>query len=590
VTLWFASWRSFGGRAPIHAIDLRELNNLGSNEARFYLGAGIAELLLCAILAELLRSHWPKGLDHQWATLLARPAAAYAGFALVAGALALAAGLGLLGGHPITEDEKTYLFQADLLRHGQLTVSVPPGAAVFWQPFIVMFPDHWTGQYGWAHPATLALAQLLGTPNLVTALETAAIVLFTAKLAHEYTRDARVGLVAGALAMTSPHVVLTGGTLLNANLAAACAAVSLWAMVRIARRAKSPLGGKDRAACILLGLATGIGIHTRVLDEAMIIAGGGAVMFLDGQRAPGRLIRALGPAVLVSLPFVALLPVINHAAYGNWWRTGHAAFNDPHGWGTMGFGNGPFSFPQTWHSAVAKTLSVFVRLSFYTTGTPLALGLGILACLLRRSRLAIAPALPVALYVVGYFLYMGASIDSTGPVYYLSLAPVLIGWAAMGATGLHDTLRERVPLARLVPGFLCAQAVTAAVVFWPAQINYLLDDVGQAKSCEDMVEAAGVTRGLVFAFTDPANGVLPRDASTWYRRPPLSFPPFDAPILYAQPTGRAGDASTMERFAGDRPVFLEWCWMARPNGLRRYDPRRGAYWSLDGSGEIKMPD
>src|SRR6185295_1262836 len=126
----------------------------------------------------------------------------------------------------------------------------------------------------------------------------------------------------------------------------------------------------------------------------------------------------------------------------------------------------------TWRIAAAKTVTVLVRVAFYATGSPLGFALVALPCfgLLGRTARAVAPIVPVLLYAAGYFFYAASSIDPTGPVYYLSLMPILLGWASMGAFALHDALRSRAGLARMVPAFVCAQAIAGMVVFWPAQV------------------------------------------------------------------------------------------------------------------------
>jgi hypothetical protein len=422
----------------------------------------------------------------------------------------------------------------------------------------------------------------------VPPVEAAVTVYFTGKLATEHARDERVGILAAALSALSPIVVLTAGTLHNANLSAACVAVALWALARLSER-------PDRRATIALGVATGLGLHNRIVDVAAVLLGGGLVMLIRDRGDVRKLVRAVGPAVLVALPLLALHPVINHFAYGHWSRTGYALFNGPRGWKTMGFGVGPFSEPHTWAVAAAKSVAALVRVAFYTTGSPIGFALIALPCFGlvgqagRGSLRAVAPLLPVGVYAAAYFFYAASSIDPTGPVYYLGLMPILIGWAAMGAVALHDEVRRRTGQGRLVPALICAQALAGAAVFWPAQVAYLIGDVRQASDCEAQLEDAGVKRGLVFAMAGPPNKKgVPPEATTWHRKPPLPWPPFDEPILYARAMGFKHDAEAVARFAGDRPVYLERCMVSGARSLLRYDPTRGTVSTLDGLEEQKL--
>jgi hypothetical protein len=593
-TFWVLSWRYFPGRAPIHANDAAGLARFGVNEAPFLIAAAVVEAFLCAYLTVRLRERWPRSLDEFWRDLLTNPGRAYAGFGFIAATIAAVVAFGVLGAHPISEDEKTYLFQAHLLLQGRLSTPVPPGALAFWQPFIVMPPGRWSGQYGWAQPAALAPGLLLGLPSLVPPLEAAVTVYFTGKLAAEYAQDVRAGVLAAALAALSPIVLLSAGTLHNANLAATCAAATLWGVSRLAR-------GPDRGAAITAGVATAIGLQNRPLDQVALTVGGGVLLLLQYRRDLGGFVRALAPGVLASLPVIALLPLSNHFAYGHWWRTGYAMFNGAHRWKTMGFGTGPFADLHSPQVAAAKSVTALVRMAFYATGCPVGLALlslPVLGVLGRGGRL-LAPLVPATLYAAAYFFYAASSIDPTGPVYYLALVPLLLAWIAVVAMSLHDALsnaRRDAPsteLRRLVPALLCAQAVAAAFVFWPAQVAYLSGDVKQASDCESFVQTAGIERGLIFTVTWPpkhsVQGVPPQ-TTTWYRRPPLEWPPFDAPVLYARPLGFERDAQTVRQFAGDRPVYMEKCFLAGVHRLWRYSPERHTLAALDGSDETPMEE
>jgi hypothetical protein len=592
--LWVGAWRYFPGHAPIHANDGGGLARFGVNEAPFLIAAAVVEAFVCAYFTARLRERWPRALDELWRDLVARPGRAYAGLGFIGATLAAAVGFGLLGQHAISEDEKTYLFQAHLLLQGRLSAPVPPGSLAFWQPFIVLPPGHWSGQYGWAQPAALAPGLLVGVPHLIPPLEVAVTVYFTGKLAAEYTQDARAGILAALLAAMSPILVLTAGTLHNANLAAACAAVSLWGLARLSR-------GPDRGASIALGVATAVGLQNRPLDQLAITLGGGLLLLVQYRRDLRSLMRALGPGLLASLPVIALLPISNHFAYGHWWTTGYAMFNGTHRWKTLGFGLGPGAELHSIHVAAAKSIAVLVRMAFYSTGCPVGLALVALPAfgLLGRRGRAVAPLVPVAVYSVAYFFYAASSIDPTGPVYYLALTPLLLAWIAMAAMDLHDAVakigRERPPpgFTRLVPALLGAQALAATVVFWPSQIVYLYGDVTQASSCETAIDDAGVKRGLVFTVLNPPKGsvlgVQP-SMTTWYRRPPLPWPPFDEPLLYARTLGFERDAQTVQRFAGDRPVYLEKCLMAGEQKVMRYDPSRHTVAKTDGSDETEIDE
>jgi hypothetical protein len=577
VALWFSAWELFAGNGPIHGNNSKTVSHLGPQEAPFFIAAALVQGAIGAWATALLARRWPARLDERWRELLVRPDVTYAALGAIAAALALVVGLGVLGAHPITEDEKTYLYQAHLLLQGRLSEPVPPEAVAFWQPFVVNVGDRWSGQYFWGQPAALALGLLVSAPWIIAPIEAAVTVFFTGKLAAEYAGDDRAGVLAAALAALSPIVTLSAGTFHSANLSATCAAVSLWACARLA---KGPVTIGRRRAAAALAISVGVALHNRPLDEAALLAGVGVLLLVRFRRDVRGLVRAFGPAVLASLPFVALWLAVNRLAWGGFFTTGYAIFNGGLGWITMGFGTGPFNIKNSPAFAAAKTLSALARLAFYVTGSPIgfallalpALGVG------RSPARGLAPLVPALFYVAAYFVYAGAPIDPTGPVYYLALAPLLLAWIAVVAVDLHDLCRGAA-LRRLVPAMVCAQALAALVIFWPAQIAYLRDDVTQAEDCEVTVEKAGIARGLVFVLTGP----LWRGTSTWHRRPPFEPPPFDRPLLFAGGRGLAADLAAMHRFAEGRPVYLEHCFSAEKASVLRYDPERHTVSSLDGS-------
>ncbi len=575
VTLWFLVWKQLAATGPLHAFR-GDLATFADREAAFFLVTAVTQALVTAFGTLALRARWPGAFDRAFRGLLARPGATYLTLGGLTAVLGLVIGVGLLESHAITEDEKTYLLQARLLLQGRLSAPVPHEAAALWQPFVVMTEGRWSGQYFWAQPLALIPSVLTGLAPLTGALEAGMTVYFTGKLAAEYADDTRAGVLAALLAALSPILVLTGGTALNANLSATCATASLWALARLARR-------QSRTAFVILGLSTGIGLHNRTSDQVAVLLSGGLLLLIHLRKDLGAFLRRVGPAVLVSLPLLALHPIINRLAYGDWSTTGYALFNGGHGWKTMGFGLGPFGRPHTPAVAASKTFAVFVRMTFYTTGSPLGIALLTLPILgLRRSMRSLAPGLVVATHAVLYFFYAGTPVDPTGPVYYVAMAPVLLGWLAVVAVELHDRLRSREGLGRVVPAFLVAQAIAGLLVFWPPQLGELLENVAQAKSCESAVAAAGIRRGLIFAQIAPSPTSPPR-TRTWAQRPPLPVPPFDEPLIYARPLGPKVDAKTAARFAGDRPVYFQRCMFADDPGLFRYDPERSLIAHLDGT-------
>jgi hypothetical protein len=580
VALWLWAWPWFAGSAPLQPYDWSHVVRLGERESRFYLGVLLFEALLVASLTLGWSRLWSARharLDVQVAKLEASGKGAYAAIAVGSGVLAMAVALAVLGRHPITEDEKTYLFQARLLLGGHLTMPAPNFPRAFWQPFVVEAGGRWSGQYFWAHPALLALGLLVRLPAILPALELMTAVYFTGLLVEEYAGDRRAGLLSALLLATSPLAVLTAGSLHSATLSMACGAVALWSIGRVAN---------DRASVgstFALGLAVAIGLCNRPLDIAALLTGAGALLFHRHRLDLKRLLRRLLPSVVLALLAMVPQAFLNHAVSGNYAHSGYWLFNEGRGWKTLGFGAGPFGLPHTPVVATVKTLAAWVRVAFYTSGSPYLLFLLILPFPAsglgsgRRAPTPAAPAVIVLVYAVAYFLYASASILTTGPVYYDALMPVLTGWIALCAITWHEQLRSHSWGRRLIPAFLVAQAATALVVFWPAELREVANAAKSSSACERLADRHGLSSAMIFV-----RGAGTSRAS-WTLWPPLAAPTLDDPILFATSQGPAEDAGAAARYANGRPLYLARCVQEASTSLDRYDPVTNRVEPLDGT-------
>jgi hypothetical protein len=114
---------------------------------------------------------------------------------------------------------------------------------------------------------------------------------------------------------------------------------------------------------------------------------------------------------------------------------------------------------------------------------------------------------------------------------------------------------------------MIAQFVAALVVFWPPQLVQLSRAADDSSRCDLLVEAAGLESGLVFVEFSK------KPSRSWTGHPPLSLPPFDAPLLFAPAKGPEEDAKTVATFAGQRPVFLAKCVHENEPALLSYNPK-----------------
>jgi hypothetical protein len=182
---WFVAWRWVGGSTPIHAYTPHTINVLTAPEGSLIVIGGLVQALVICAVAPRIASAWTEKRDDTFRKVLARPDIGYAIIGLLAAELALALAFGALDFHPITEDEKTYLYQARLLLAGRLTTPAVAEHPAFMQPFLVTHDGIVSGQYFWAQPALLAIGEAVGFPWLAVGFEIGVAVFFSGKLAAE---------------------------------------------------------------------------------------------------------------------------------------------------------------------------------------------------------------------------------------------------------------------------------------------------------------------------------------------------------------------------------------------------------------------
>ena len=129
---------------------------------------------------------------------------------------------------PHVEDELAYVWQANLLTDGRLSLPSPKHAGSFVVPFVVDHQGLRFGKYPPGWPAVLSLGISLGLRAWVNPLLAGLSVWLTYHLGKRLFNPG-VGLLAAALTLTSPFFLLNSGSLLSNPLALALSAGFAWA-------------------------------------------------------------------------------------------------------------------------------------------------------------------------------------------------------------------------------------------------------------------------------------------------------------------------------------------------------------------------
>lgn len=319
------------------------------------------------------------------------------------------------------EDEQAYLWQAQAVARGKLTVPIPPGENSFLVPFVVDYNGQRFGKYPPGWPALLGIGVRLGLRAWVNPLLAGLGVWLTYRLGKRTFGEA-AGLLAAGLTLTSPFFLMNSGSLLSHSFGLVLSAA--FAMAWLDLFADEPFR-RPWLPTLVAGLCLGLMALTRPLTAVAVAAPfglHGLYLLVRGEAATRRRLLRLGLIVLAmaSLHFVWQFavtgdPFIN--PYTLWWEYDRIGFGPGIGRVQGGHNLGQ-AYVNTNNSLLAGVNDLFGWGPF----SWILLPFGVLATLVKpRSRpfclraLLIASVFPsLVLFYLAYWI--GASLF--GPRYY----------------------------------------------------------------------------------------------------------------------------------------------------------------------------
>lgn len=251
---------------------------------------------------------------------------------------------------PHIEDEIAYVWQANAMVEGHLTIPSPPHDRSFMVPFVVDYKEERFGKYPPGWPAMLSIAIQSGTRSWINPLLAGLAVWLTYLLGKRIFSEF-VGLLAAGLTVTSPFFLMNSGSLLSHPFGLVLS--SLFALGWLetfwdkdaAKTVENP--SHVRKECwytILSALALGVLILTRPMTALAVsvpfsIHG---LYLLIGSNARTRL--RLFVFGLTALLFVGLYFLWQYSLTGNallnpytlWWPYDKVGFGPGHGRGPLG--------------------------------------------------------------------------------------------------------------------------------------------------------------------------------------------------------------------------------------------------------------
>lgn len=406
---------------------------------------------------------------------------------------------------PLLDDERSYMFQAELFAKGKIFEEALPKALR--NPMILVTPVH-ASKYPPGNAMLLALGVLAHAPYLVHPLIAGALVITV----HTFVRDlygVRQAHLAAALLAISPFTWAIHSSVLCFGPTALAFALTLAGVVRHRKT-----GSASSAA--VAGAAAAFLLLCRPLDG---VALGIPTLAWGVWKSPRR--RAF--LVAATLGYAALawiVPVHNKLVGGSIttlpWTLDHEA---PMRFGFQRSFRGPYVHTPLGAMAIESTM--LLRLDGWLIGVPGALafvGIG----LARRDATggtALLRAL-LAIFWLGWIFIPVPGTWDVGPTYTYVLVPILFPLFGRGIAALVTTATKLATDARaLVHWALVATVVAAAVSTTPlrfARLTVLADEI---QAPWDTVARAPIGECVVVA--PPA---IARAAAGWGYGYPYEIP------------------------------------------------------------------
>ncbi|MFH0793317.1 MAG: glycosyltransferase family 39 protein [bacterium] len=414
-------------------------------------------------------------------TNLPSPLIIVSGLCVVAAALICVIAFGALHRTPITDDEWTYLFQADLYRHGLLYAPEPPVPAAFQNLFIIV-EGKYTGKYTFGHPLVLALGERLGSPYVMTlALSLGSLGLLFILGRLLFPEDKAVAPLALLLMTLSPFFFFTSATLLSHTTA-------LFFLLLFCVCLLKTLSSSKLVYPLVAGLALGYAFNVRQLTALAFGAPLGILYLRRTLSNPKQeflrfVLFLFGSGILLGLTMAH-----NYAITGSATKFPFQEYMEGE---RLGFGallrHG--AHVHTPAKGLVNLAVILLRLNTWLFGWPASLiFLGVAILLPAKLWGDKIILILLGCFFGAYWFYYSPGISDTGPVYYFEALPMLVLLSARGILVSHRGLQKFAealglnPARQFVPWFVAISFFFSFVFLVPekaVQLSSLTDAVAE---------------------------------------------------------------------------------------------------------------
>jgi 4-amino-4-deoxy-L-arabinose transferase-like glycosyltransferase len=460
------------------------------------------------------------------------------GLCLISVCLGILITWGVFDAMPHLEDEGAQYYQAKVFASGRLVGQATEVQGSFDFPFILHQEDRLFSKYPPGFALLLAPGMLAGLPWLVNPLLAGLGILGVYLLGRDLF-DEHTGLLAAALGVISPMMLMLSGTFLAHTASLAVLTLAAWTFLR-ARRPDEPHPRRFALAC---GGLFGLGLLTRPYTAVAIGAPFVLLALVDVVHSPRqRLSLYMWMAAAFAL-VGALLPLYNWAAAGSPFTNTYTLW-----WPYDSVGFGPFHGPQghDWARAEGNFKFDYPIFSQTLLGWPIWKGVPIVWIVVGLG-LALRPwkkrdwglALPAVALVGAHLAYWANSGGLYGVRYYTEAAPFLWLVAARGLLKLSAWTWPRRLVELLLPVWMLWGLMTVTLPrFLEGRSLYNIN-----RQRANQVDAAHLHGALVFVvasyWTDYAN-------LNWLNPPDLEH----GDVIFAYSLGEVQDQIVLANFPG----------------------------------------
>ncbi len=395
-----------------------------------------------------------------------------------------------------TDDERTYEFQAKILKSGRIFAPSPPVKESFKNFILIIEEDRWTGHYPLGHPLILALGMLLCSPYLFPVLFSGAIVLLVYLICKELYGSKKMAVLSAFLLVISPIFIFTSSTLLTHTSSTFFLGLFMLLFTRSVEQERE--GWKGYIYALLAGLFIGFAFNMRPLTAVGFGLPFAVLLFV---RLFGKRKGLYGKALLMIAGFSLLVLATlwyNYQLNGDFFKFPVEYYD-------------AFVNKAHYHSIQNGILNLslnMIKLNAFLYGFPLSLFWVFLIVFKKKFEKGDKLCSVIILsFAAAYLFWWFTGVSDTGPVYYYDLLIPIVILSSRGIVFLHHKIKQWFPGKKnFVPVFLSLSILFSIITFYPERVVFFRKLTSKINEPYKKIEKMGINNAVVFIKNLPRVG------------------------------------------------------------------------------------